>query len=210
MSNAVREQSRYFSHASLAHIRAMCRVMLYCFDFPIRGKVIHLTRKCENESTFEFEKKGRLDSDFAKDPIAHHSVNGYSIFVEGASASIKSQMQKYAALSVTEAEYGSGTKCVQDMLFTMPTLKSVGLHVQRSMILEMDNKETIGLGNNWSVGGRTYHIDVQHNFLRELKADGILAFRYIPTAHNTSDISTKNVDGTTFNRHAATYCPDTV
>jgi hypothetical protein len=33
------------------------------------------------------------------------------------------------------------------------------------MLLEMDNKGTVDLANNWSIGGHTRHIDVQQCFL---------------------------------------------
>jgi hypothetical protein len=41
------------------------------------------------------------------------------------------------------------------------------------MILEIDNKGAVDLTNNWSVGGRTRHVEVQY-YLRELKEEGII------------------------------------
>ena len=37
------------------------------------------------------------------------------------------------------------------------------------MILEVDNKETKDLTNNWSARGQTRHIDTRNYFLREHK-----------------------------------------
>ena len=51
----------------------------------------------------------------------------------------------------------------------MHVLESIQLKVKLPMVLEIDNKDTVDLANNWSVGGRTQHIDVCQVFLRELK-----------------------------------------
>jgi hypothetical protein len=49
-------------------------------------------------------------------------------------------------LSVTESELG--------------ILKSMGLCVKKPMILYLDNKGAKDLANNWSVRGRTRHVEV--------------------------------------------------
>jgi hypothetical protein len=48
-------------------------------------------------------------------------------------------------------------------------MEALGLKVELPMVLEMDNKGAVYLANNWSVGGRTRHVDVKSHFLRELK-----------------------------------------
>ena len=61
------------------------------------------------------------------------------------------------------------------------------------MILEIDNQAAVNLANDWSVGGRTRHIDVRECFLRELKETGILVVRWIPGPLNEANIFTKNL-----------------
>ena len=73
---------------------------------------------------------------------------------------MKCGQQTSVTLSVTEAELVSATQCAQDMLFIMRVLESVGLKVQKPMILKVDNKGAVDLANNWSIGGRTQHIEV--------------------------------------------------
>jgi hypothetical protein len=48
-------------------------------------------------------------------------------------------------------------------------LESMELKMKLPMILEMDNKGAVDLANNWSIGGRTRHVDVRQCFLWELK-----------------------------------------
>jgi hypothetical protein len=47
------------------------------------------------------------------------------------------------------------------------------------MLVEMDNSGVCHLANSWSVGGRTRHVDVRMFLLRELKEDGLLAFKHV-------------------------------
>ena len=57
----------------------------------------------------------------------------------GAMISAKSAMQTIVALCVTETKLIAGVMCVQDMLYIMRVLESVGLKVKKQMVLEMDN-----------------------------------------------------------------------
>ncbi len=72
----------------------------------------------------------------------------------------KSSTQKSVALSVCEAEQTTGVLCAQDMMYVRNVLESMGLKAKLPMALEMDNKGAVNLANNWSIGGRTRHVDV--------------------------------------------------
>ena len=109
------------------------------------------------------------------------------------------------ALSVTEAELFAATQCAQDMLFEMRILNSMGLKVKLPMTLEVDNKGAKDLINNWSIGGRTRHIEVKQYFLRELKEAGIIEIKWTSGDDMTSDLFTKNLSGPTFEKHASKF-----
>ena len=172
--NAVRELSRFMGRAGLTQLKALYRVMKYCVGTPNRGIFLKPNAFWEGDPSFEFEIEGRSDSDYAKDPEKRRSVSGYSTFLCGAPVTMKSGMQGCTTLSVTEAETVSATQCAQDMLFNMRILESIGLKVKKPMILWVDNKGTVDLANNWSVGGRTRHVDVRYYFLRELKEENLI------------------------------------
>jgi hypothetical protein len=76
----------------------------------------------------------------------------------------------------------------------------MGLKVKHHMLLEMDNKGAVDLANNWSVGGRTRHVNVQQCFLRELKETKIMDIRWIKGSENDADVFTKNLDGPVFEK----------
>ncbi len=58
------------------------------------------------------------------------------------------------------------------MLYMKNVLESLGLWVKLPIVLKTDNQGVVYLANNWSIGGRKRHIDVQSEFLRELKEAG--------------------------------------
>jgi hypothetical protein len=68
------------------------------------------------------------------------------------------------------------------------------------MILEMDNKGAVDLSNNWSIGGRTRHVDVQQCFLRKLKESKVVETCWIKGSENDTDAFTKNLDGPVFEK----------
>lgn len=114
---------------------------------------------------------------------------------------IRISTQRTVTLSVTEAESAAGVVTAQDMLCVYRLLKSIGLEVELPMVLEMDNRGAVDLANNWSVGGRTRHIDVKNYFLRELKDQGILVVKHVAGDSNDADIFTKNTTTGVFERH---------
>jgi hypothetical protein len=62
---------------------------------------------------------------------------------------------------VTESELISGTECAQDMMYTLQIVRSIGLKIELPMIVEIDNKGMVDISNNWSVGGRTRHMNTR-------------------------------------------------
>ena len=61
------------------------------------------------------------------------------------------------------------------------------------MILKLDNKGAHDLAHNWTIGGRTRHVDVRMQFLRELKEEGLILTEWIAGESNPSDLFTKNL-----------------
>jgi hypothetical protein len=128
------------------------------------------------------------------------SIPGYRVFLEGAPVMFKSSMQKSVALSVCDAEQTAGVLCAQDMLYVQNVLESMGLKVELPMTIKMDNKGTVDLSNNWSIGDCTRHINVRRCFHGELEESKIMDIRWIKGAENDADVFTKNLDGPAFEK----------
>ena len=105
-------------------------------------------------------------------------ISGWSVYLEGALISVKSSMQKTVALLVTDAELMAAVSCAQDMLYAKRIMESLELKVKFPMILEVDNKGTVDLINNWSTGGITRHMDTRQLFLRKMKEQGVFQVKW--------------------------------
>ncbi len=160
MYNAVCNLGRHMTRATQMHYDAMLRMMKYVDDASDRGLVLNSMRKWNGNKEHKFIISGRSDSNYAKDSQTQKSISGYRVLLEGAPVMFKSSTQKFVLLSVCEAEQTAGVLCAHDMMYVWNVLKSMGLKVKLPMILEMDNKGTVDLVNNWSIGGRTRHVDV--------------------------------------------------
>eukprot|EP00957_Ditylum_brightwellii_P050948 3864186-Ditylum_brightwellii.AAC.1 len=57
-------------------------------------------------------------------------------------------------------------------------MNGMGLKVKLPMVLYMDNKGAKDFVNNWSIGGRSRHMEVKQYFLRELKEANIIICKW--------------------------------
>ena len=203
--NRTRELSRFMSAPTTVHRNAMYKVMNYVKSTKHLGNIIKPNAKWDGNQSFEFIIRGKSDSEYATDPETRRSVSGVTVFLFDAVIKASSRMQKCITLSVTEAEFVAIVECIQDMMFAMRVIESMGLKVKLPMIVESDNKGAIDLINNWSTAGRTRHIATRVNFIRELKAQGIIEPRWISNEFMSSDIFTKNVGGEPFRKHRSVF-----
>ena len=104
-------------------------------------------------------------------------MTGSLIYWNGVPVTFRSWPEKMVCLSTTEAELNVAVMGVHDALFMKPMLASIG------------NGGSVGIGNNWSVGGRTCHIEVKQNFLQEVKQAGIIEFQLVSTANNKAELA---------------------
>ena len=202
--NAVRESSRHMMKANKRHMKAMLRILKYCVGTKEEGLMLKPNNKWDGRNDFKFTIMGKSDSDYAKDKT-RRSVNGWLTFLNESPISFKSKMMPIVALSVTKAELFAAVLCAQDMMFEMRVLNGMGLKVNLPMTLYVDNKGAKDLCNNWSIGGRTRHIEVKQYFLRELKEAGIIHVVWEPGEEMTSDIFTKNLGGSAFEKHKSKF-----
>jgi hypothetical protein len=196
--------------ATLAHDKAMRRVMTFCLNTKNRALLIKPKGEWNGklDENYYFEIAGVSDSDYAKDIQTRKSVSGYATFLNGALVTAKSKMQECVTLSVIEAELVAVTKCIQDMLYIWNVLESMGLKVKVPMKVDLDNKGAKDIINNWSVGGQTRHVGVRFNFLRELKESGVIEIHWISTHDNCTDIHRKNLPVNLYNKHSKRFCVD--
>ena len=150
--------------------------------------------------------EGFSDSEYAKCPDTRKSVGGSTVTLCGAVVVDKSKKSPTVALSITEVELTQATSTAQDMLYVMRVMESMGLKVKKPMVLKVDNKGAKDIAHNWSVGGRLRHVQVKEFFLHDLKMEGLIVTKWMSGEDMPSDLFTKNLDGTTFEKHTRFYC----
>lgn len=208
MANAVRDLSRYNTNGSEDHINAMHRAMRYAMSTPNRGLTLAPSAVWDGDPAYEFKIHGAADASYKPYEDAGPSVSGFAVFLEGAPISEKSNVQQCTTLSVTEAELVSGSQCAQDMLFAMRVLESVGLKVQKPMLLYIDNKGAVDYVNNWSTSGRMRHVGIRLSFMRELKEQNLIHVVWCKSEDMPADLFTKNLSGPLFSKHTKRFCGD--
>ena len=139
-----------------------------------------------------FRIRGESDSEYAKDP-SQRSVNSDATYLNEALIRIFCKMMPIIALLTTELELYSAVLTAMDIMFAYYIVVSLGLEVELPMILYVNNTGTVGLANNWSVGGQTRHVDVKQNYLRELKERGFIHVKHKSGKDLIPDVGTKNV-----------------
>ena len=102
-------------------------------------------------------------------------------------------MQSCITLSSTEAEYIAAAQCLQEMLFLKQVLEEINQNLKLPMKIMIDNTAAMELGNKWSAGKRTKHIDVRYHLLRDMINVGIFELDFVRSENNVADIFTKNV-----------------
>ena len=201
---AVRSLAKFNGKAAPVHMNAMYRIMKYVLHTKDYGLFIK-PEKWTTEVTKKFVVTGYSDSDYANDLDDRISVTGGAVFVNGAPVSEISRRQQTVATSVTEAEGAAAIEVAKDMLQAMHTLESIGMEVQKPMILFVDNKGAYDQANSWKIGGRTRHVAVKEHFLRELKERNLILIQWIPGDQNPVDIFTKNLSEKGIKKHSGAF-----
>ena len=202
--NAVRELSCHMQVAGKKCFKALTRVMNFIVDTKDKGYTLkpRYPATWDGKRDKKFRIHGKCDSEYAKHK-SRRSVNAGMIYLEWAIIKQFSKMMPIVALSTTEAELYSAVLTAQDMMFVYHIMINMGLQILLPMILYSDNKGAVDLANNWSVGGRTRHMDVKQNFLRELKGNGFIKVEWLSGDNITPDMHTKNVPKKLFDKYGS-------
>ncbi|CAA7042283.1 unnamed protein product [Microthlaspi erraticum] len=136
--------------------------------------------------------QGYCDSDYAADLDKRRSISGYVFTVGGNVVSWKSNLQRVAALSTTEAEYIALTEAVKEGIWLRGLLQDFGFK-QEAVKVWCDSQSAICLSKNNLFHERTKHIAVKYYFIRDMIDDGEVEVLKIHTSRNPADILTKVV-----------------
>ena len=138
----------------------------------------------------DFQGRGFCDSDYASDQDRSRSITGFVFTVGGNTVSWRSCLQKFVALSTTEAEYISLSESSREAVWLKGICEELGFK-QEAAELYCDSQSAIYLAKNNMFHERTKHVIVKYNFVRELVAHGFVKVMKIHTYKNPADALTK-------------------
>lgn len=143
------------------------------------------------------------DADWAGDSDSRRSVSSYVTILARAAIGWSSKLQTTIALSSTEAEFKSMTEACKEIAWTVGALAELGFPQQLPVTLFCDNQSAIALTMNPRFHARSKHIEVQHHYVREVAAQGMVQVVYCPTESMTADVLTKALGKIKHYEHSA-------
>ena len=138
------------------------------------------------------------DSDYAACPRTRKSTSGMVIVANGGPLFWASRKQTSTALSSCEAELMSAADFAKVALWFHRLVSELGYpEVPR---IQIDNQASIKLILESQLSRRTRHIEVRFYFVREKVEERKLEIVHVPSQKNLSDILTKPMNKTCFQR----------
>ena len=192
ITSAVQQPSQFLNSYSYAHWNAAIRIVHY-----LKG-----TRelKLVLGGTNPISLIGFTDSDWANCFDTRRSVGGYSFTLGSSIISWNTQKQKMVASSSCEAEYTAAFECGKEAIWFRMLLTGIGFMPVASTPILCDNNAAINLSKDPSLHQQVKHIDIMFHFLQEHVHSGSLKLTYINTYDNLTDIFTKALDTTKFEK----------
>ena len=146
------------------------------------------------------EKGNRLvmyvDASFATE-TKRRSVYGFLIYLNNSLIHYRSKTLPLIVLSSTEAEYVALCKGVQDLKWIKNILKELKMSVMDTIVY-CDSQPAIKMVESPVLNGRTKHVDLKLQYIREAASRGEFKLEYIESKENLADVLTKAVRGRQF------------
>ncbi|MBW0511601.1 hypothetical protein O181_051316, partial [Austropuccinia psidii MF-1] len=123
-----------------------------------------------------------------------------SIIYYAGSIGWQSHKQKVLALSSTEAEYNSMTKCCQDLLWVKQLIfEATKNHFLG--ILYSDNQSAISIASNHIYHHNTQHINFRLHFIQHSLDNKEISLKYLPTGDMLANSLTKSLSTNKIQNH---------
>ena len=143
------------------------------------------------------ELRAYSDADFAGDVDTRRSTNGFVTLINGTAVSWTSQLQKYVALSTTEAEFVAASEGAKELVWLTRLLSEIGKR-DETPTLFVDNASAIKLVKNPEFHKRSKHIAVRYYFVRELYQKGDIDLDFVRSEDQLKDMFSKALNSVKF------------
>ena len=140
------------------------------------------------------------DADLGGDPRTSRSTAGYVTKIGTGAVSWGSRLQKFTALSSTEAEYTTASAAATELMWMRYFLEECGYDLTSPSVLFMDNASAIQVAKNPEHQSTMKHVHREYNWIRENVEQGLIRVAHVPSAENVADIFTKPLKRPSFTR----------
>ena len=192
MANASMELSVHMIYPGPEHWKALVLFIGYLKGKDTKGITIRNTKVLKAVMF--------CDSSYATDKDVRKTVSDLVTTLGGTLLTCSSKNQRTVTLSSMEAELVVLSACAQALKFLSMLLVEM-TEVKKPSVIYEDNQGAIFLAEIRQVGTCTKHIDVCHNFLRDMVKEKDIDIQYIWSEDNPADIMTKNTSEANFARH---------
>ena len=100
-------------------------------------------------------------------------------------------------LSATEAEYIAMSLAIQETEWIRNFLYELGIETKVPKVF-CDNMGAVKIAKNLTANGRTKHLDIRMQFIKEKVENGAIIVKHIRSCDNIADIFTKALSRKTF------------
>ncbi len=182
---AVGNLAKFNSCPSRVHWTALKRVLRY-----LKGTMSYGIQYKKNSGSCVI---GFSDADWAGDVNDWKSTSGYLFQMNGGALTWKSKKQDCVALSTAEAEYVALSSAAQESVWFNKLSAELGCSLKEPTLIYEDNQFTISMCKNPQFHGRAKHIDIRHQFVRELVTQRNIELQYSPSQEMVADMLTKSL-----------------
>ena len=172
ISYSVRVCAKYQANPKKSHMTALKRIIKY-----VKTTVEFGVWYSKDTSDV---LAGYSDADWAWNANDRKSISGSCLYMGNNLVSLMSKKQNSMSLSTAEVEYIVAGSCCTQLLWMQKLLHDYGI-CQEHLTIYCDNTSAINISKNPIQHSRTKHIEIRHNFIRELVKDCTLTLKFIHT-----------------------------
>ena len=107
-------------------------------------------------------------------------------------------------MSTAAVEVYAAGNATKDLLHISYVVEEMGMHWQKPIMLGVDNAAAIAFADDSCEKTELKHIDVRQEWVKMLRAHGLVRTVHVPSEDNLADFFTKILDEDTFLRHRDT------
>ena len=186
ISAAVGQLSRQVARPTQEHLDAARHVLKYLSGTKTMG----ITYR---RSSTPFELVAWCDANFAPMEHGSRSTTGLVMMLGGAAVYWRSVRQGLVSLSSCEAEYGALTEAARECLWLRGLLAELGVGMDGATTIMEDNTGTMAIASTPVTNGRSKHIALRVNFVRQHLRLADVKLQHCATRDQCADLLTKQL-----------------